>query len=32
MRSLTKKFSAGKIVIDDDTPEDFDYSLIPDKV
>jgi len=32
MRKLTKQFSVGKIVIDDDTPEDFDYSLIPDKV
>ena len=32
MRKLTKQYSGGKIVIDDDTPEDFDYSLIPDKV
>jgi len=32
MKNLTKKHSGGKIVIDDDTLENFDWTLIPDKV
>jgi hypothetical protein len=33
MKKLTKQYSGGKVIIEDDTfDKEFDYSLIPDKV